>query len=266
MIYIFGSGPSGLFAAWACLKSGIGIDDIRILSKSRKEPKVLPCHYLHSMCGLDLQAHNLLEIVSPLYMDIKECAKLYSVKQYGKYYDANSIDRVGSHNKVSEIYNLSEALHILWGKFSERIQYFNVDSISTIRSYADRDDADLVISTIPINSIDSDREDAENSYLSVTSVVSYWDTNFTQNYIVYDCDDDKVIRYGSIFGTSFVEFNGSVKPTHPNMMVVHKISEAKKKLLDEEKIMFVGRYGAWDKSARVDTVYNDVCKRLGVQT
>jgi len=254
MIYILGAGPSGLFAALACINAR---KEYRILSNTASLPQIGGCQYLHDKCDINTwQEHDLLEMVYPIYMSIEEASIQYSEKQYGRAY-SNSIQRIGKRSKKTVVYDLHEALSSIWDFTETKTEIVGFGCLEDIAEVSRDSSVELVISTIPLNQF-------VKGCLYSTIVVNEEEAISDQNFVVYNAvRSDPIVRWGNIFGRSFTETFIPVSHRHlfdPSKLV--KKVKFRHELPSITKVMFAGRYGAWDKNARVDTVYRDVRKAL----
>lgn len=252
-VVVLGSGMSGLFTCWACEKKGVPINNIDIVSLPNI-PIAKGFQYLHKPCGLNLKPHILEESIVQDYFPRTVSSSLYSLKVYGKVGITNSIDRSVSFPVISSIYDMNEAISILWDKYKCRINDYEIKGVSDLFKYSET--YDKVFSTIPIyNYIDKSCLESTIAYIS-TFIVSD-----CLNYVKYDVNPySNIIRFGSIFNEFFIESldNLGIEGTFR----VVKVVKCNKSLELPDNVFLLGRYGAWDKTEMAHTVYEKVLEVL----
>lgn len=247
MIIILGCGISGLLAALACEDAK---KDFVILTDSNLKPKAKGFQYLHYNCGLDLKRYNLKEQIIPYY-DNKDFRKLiYSSKVYGNLDTPNSMDKILKQSANKVIYNMDEAIDLLWQKFQSKISVEYINGLQGIEMLAKRNDK--VISTIPINHLVEGAQYVEG-WLLIAST-----NQDTGNYVVYDLGiGNPVYRYGVLFNNLFFESRENLPITGMELIAIKKVVTLDK-LPEIENVIFAGRYGRWDKSILSHDVYYNV--------
>jgi hypothetical protein len=254
-IAIFGSGISGLLAFWACEQSGFSVKDISMFSDKIDKPLALGFQYLHSSCGIGLKSYTLLEEMLHKEYPMDVSSILYSLKVYGKEDVPNSITKIAGHyNKVSQIYNMNEAIDLLWKRYSGQIIIDKVDSMGELVEKSKK--FKIAFSSIPLNCLL-----APDYFEYSKTFVSTFDTNEIKNKVYYDVSlNSPIIRQGSLFGKYFIE---SVEaPKIGNAILMKKVASCTLDLHIPNNLYLIGRYGAWDKSILAHNVYEDVRRVL----
>jgi len=246
-VAIIGSNVSGLFAAWAC--NNEGIKNIEIYSDTLYKPFVGGFQYLHDPCDLDLLSAQLQEKIIQKEFSLKHCSEMYSQKVYGRPDIKNSIDKISFTENT--IWNLSQAVYILWDKFGSLVKERKINTIDDFKKIK----ADLIFSTIPISFF------APEACSSRSAFVTSFHIDSEENQVFYDVNPDKpAYRFGVIFKQFFIE---STKPSEDSKEV-KKVETLDKELIPKfpRNVIRVGRYAEWDKKVLVSDVYYKVRKKL----
>jgi hypothetical protein len=247
-VAILGCGISGLFAAKAC--EDAGVKDISIWSKYADMPRVFGFQYLHDNCGMPIQSQILREDILQSNIPIDVCEKLYSIKVYGNDSTKNSISKLLSHNK--QIYNLADAVDILWNKYGSIVQHVDINSMSDLAFFQAYD---KVFSSIPATQFVGILEITTNLHYR-TAYVYTCPTASIANTVFFDVDpSNPVYRYGTLFNNFFMEAN---KPIIPNMAAVRKVEGADLAMQFPDYVIPIGRYGEWNKEVLAHNVYYKV--------
>lgn len=253
-VAVLGSGISGLFTCWACESRGISTDSIDIISLPYK-PTARGFQYLHKPCELNLRPYLLEEDIVPNYFPKTVSSSLYSFKVYGRPDIPNSIDRSSSFPVISSVYNMNEAISILWDKYEHRIKSREIRGLNDLSRYSK--EYDKVFSTIPIYNYIS-----HYNLESVISYISTFNVDSCENFVKYDLNvDSSIIRFGSIFSEFFIE---SIKPLNigNTFHKVDKVIKCNKEVDIPNNVILLGRYGSWDKTEMAHTVYEKVLEVL----
>lgn len=252
-VAILGCGVSGLFAAKAC--EDAGVQDFSIWSDYATMPKVAGFQYLHDNCGLSLHSEYLHEIVVQSNIPRDVCEKLYSIKVYNNEYTKNSISKLADNRMI---YNLEQAVQILWKKYSTIVQHFHATDerdLGMFQSY------DKVFSSIPPTQFDGYHRISSDFHFK-TAYVYTCTTKSLDNNVFFDVDpSNSVYRYGTLFGNFFMEAN---KLIMPKMATVRKVEDKEYDLKFPDNVIPIGRYGEWNKEVLAHNVYYKVleeCKK-----
>jgi len=252
-IAIFGSGVSGLFAYWACEQRGFEDKEITFYSNKIEKPFALGFQYLHEKCGLDLKNYLLREEILQKTFPLKISSLMYSLKVYGNINTYNSVSKLLTRTIATSnnIYNLNDAIEILWNKYKDKIIVSN--QIKDIRNLIEvRNDFDIIFSTIPLNLLFP----AEYFEYSTSYVMSCPIDNPT-NCVYYDVSlGSSVFRLGVLFNNFFVE--STEKLRYGDFVPIKKVVTFTGDMKLPENINLIGRYGAWDKAILAHNVYKIV--------
>ena len=253
-IAILGSGFSALFADLAC--HHLGFDDVTVYSLTKSPPKVRGFQYLHEPCGLRLNYYSMTELVeSPFPVEISSV--MYSLKVYQKTDVKNSVhhfstNEFGFQAYQHHIYNLDEALALLWPKFEGKIHYESITP-EILKDLTSR--FDYVFSSI---------EPFTEYKQYVTSYVADFPVKIPYNAVYYIVDlSNPIYRCGSIFGRFFVE---STTKMYSNSMPVIKVISPPDVQSLAPNLIPIGRYGEWNKEVLISDVYHKVKKVLNANT
>jgi len=246
---VFGSGLSGLFAAWACHESGV---DYVVYTDKVVKPTVQGFVYLHQPCGMPLRSEQLIQHVVPLVGDPDKASEFYSNKVYGSASVPNSL-KYAFDNPEVQIWNMHAAIEHIWGIIGDRVKLRVIKDLDEVLKITTRE-ANIGFSTIPLPAIDKD-----GIYYSVDAYVTVSpDPSAMYNAVYYNggVEDEPAYRWGVINGQRFTE--SRVKPGK----VVRKVTFARYMPRVPNRLMLVGRYGAWDKTHLAHVVYDKVMKAL----
>lgn len=246
---VFGSGLSGIFAAWACHESGV---DYVVYTDKVVKPTVQGFMYLHKPCGLPLSSELLKQHVVPMAGDPNKASEFYSNRVYGNPSIPNSL-KYAFDNPEVQIWNMHAAIEHIWGHIGDRVKPRVIKNLAEVVSITSHE-ADLGFSTIPLPVLDKD-----GIYNSVEAYVTVSpDPSAMYNAVYYNggVEDEPAYRWGVINGQRFTE--SRVKPGR----VVHKVTFAKYAPRVPDNLKLVGRYGAWDKTHLAHVVYDKVKRAL----
>jgi len=248
-VAIFGAGISGLFVALACAHSGV---DFTIYTDKIVKPTVQGFVYLHDSCGMPLRSEQLSQHVVPLVGDPDKASEFYSNKVYGSASVPNSL-KYAFDNPEVQIWNMHAAIEHIWGIIGDRVKLRVIKDLDEVLKITTRE-ANIGFSTIPLPAIDKD-----GIYYSVDAYVTVSpDPSAMYNAVYYNggVEDEPAYRWGVINGQRFTE--SRVKPGK----VVRKVTFARYMPRVPNRLMLVGRYGAWDKTHLAHVVYDKVMKAL----
>lgn len=246
---IFGSGLSGLFAAWACHEKGV---DYVVYTDKVAKPKVKGFVYLHHHCGLPVKSTLLRQIVLPEGVDPFKASDFYSKMVYASPDIPNSLLSV-YREPVVTIWNMEQAVDYIWGVIGDKVKLRTVRDLDEVLDITTRE-ADIGFSTIPLTEIDKN-----GIYYFVESYVTVTpDQTSTEDVVYYNggLTDEKAYRWGTINGQKFRESRD--KPGR----IVRKVVFARYMPRVPDNLRLVGRYGAWDKTQMAHVVYEKVTKAL----
>ena len=256
-VIILGAGPSGMIAAHAASQSGY---EVKIYDKDPdKSRKTSGLFYLHTSCDLLIDS----TVISQAILGAKgassiEIAQRYSQKVYGKDLPSESL----SITKVLEEpvvrgYNAIQAIERLWDLYGHCVEQYEVKNLFQVeKNFPDT----KVISTIPAPILFP-----LEKFESVQSWVRVGKAPEKEAFIFYSISPNhKWDRTSALFGVFVQEFPFSVliesKEGYETIQLTKVIGGFQPKSTNE--VVFVGRYGAWDKKILVSDVYTDVLKWL----
>jgi len=246
---IFGSGLSGLFAAWACHEKGI---DYVVYTNRVEKPKVRGFMYLHHHCGLPVRSALLTQVVVPEGVDPEKASKFYSNLVYKNPETPNSL-KYAYNEPIVTIWNMTQAVNHIWELIRSRVKLRTIRDLDEVISITGKE-AEIGFSTIPLPKLDR-----EGLYYFVDSYVTVALKPEAKENIVYyngGLVGESAYRWGVINGQRFSE--SREKPG----VTVHKVVFANYMPHVPDNVMLVGRYGAWDKSQMAHIVYEKVKKAL----
>ncbi len=248
MIAILGSGPSGLMAAWACLISG---KDFVIYSKTSDKPTVSGFSYLHESCNLPLQKYKLNQIFfGSDSVCVHDLSVAYNKKVYNKEEISSSFIKQFSYGEFVDIYNLNEAIDIIWDLVCSKIKIRDISTKPELLNVSSC--FDTCVSTIPFNIFCK-----ECSFVTSSYILSHAD-NSDLNYCMYNpFNTSKWYRKGKLFNTYFEEYANTAGNIKKVLTVNSEVFKDFPK-----NILFCGRYGSWDKSVLTHDVYNTILGKI----
>lgn len=248
---VFGSGLSGLFAAWACHEKGV---DYVVYTDKVVKPKVKGFVYLHHHCGLPVRSDTLHQNVVPVNVDPYKASEFYSTMVYGGPSIPNSLLSIVD-NPVVTIWNMEQAVDHIWDLIKDKVRLRTMGSLDQVLSVTNKE-ADIGFSTIPLSEIDK-----EGIYYFVESYVTVAsDPSAERNQVFYNggMKDEKAYRWGVLNGHRFSESREKLGPGR----AVRKVVFARYMPRVPDNLRLVGRYGAWDKTQLAHIVYEKVKKAL----
>jgi hypothetical protein len=208
---------------------------------------------LHEPCDLPLQPSVLSELIDNTEFPLDINGLFYSIKVYGEEGINNSVSKLSSYTNQKLIWNINEAIDILWNKYSERIiekEFKSFSDIVDISRYFN-----LTFSTIPYPAF------FKGAKYSISYIYTI-PTIFNENIVHYDTSiQNHIYRYGTMYKTFFAE---STERVLPNMLEVRKVVPVALEYpkLEDRKIVFAGRYSEWNKDVLAHDVYSHVRKVL----
>jgi len=170
----------------------------------------------------------------------------YNMKVYG-IPDLSS--ELGHFQDEEQIWSMKEARDVLWPMVQDNIHMHNFRSLDQIKKLKDM--YMYVFSTIPLNKLG-----VGGLQYTLADVALFAGTE--KSFCVYNTDSHiQWYRSGSVFGHGFMESlhqEGIPVGVHSVIKVIGKDAV----LVLPRNVMLCGRYGAWDRTVRVDDVYYQV--------
>lgn len=257
-VAVIGAGPSGLFAAWACIDYGY---DVTVFDRDVRKVGVGTSHgvfALWSPCNLFLQQEVMVNIGIVGAQDDAEDAEIrYKEKVYGQVDTPVSISKYGQTWKRLA-FNHDEAYTRISEMIGDRIREAVVTTPQDLINCLDH--YDFVISTIPA-SVLWPLED----WPYVSAKVYYSSAPPDEAFMIYNANSYiDWYRCSAMFGHFTMEY--PYARAHSNAtVVVKKVIDAPKSpevLIGplQDRIYFTGRYGGWCKEMLTEEVYYDVLK------
>jgi hypothetical protein len=258
-VYVFGCGPSGLVAAHAAWAAGF--DSVTVLSRGRKS-QLWGCQYLHGpIPGITpLEPHVQVSYV------LNGDADGYRRKVYGPEYDGtvSPEDLEVDHSA----WDLRRTYDELWKRWTPHI--VDVPIINGKQAAEFMPDFlrnDIVISTIPRPALCADRKhnfDVQYAWAMGDSPDQQIPVSPPEDNMVV-CNGEPDVgwyRVSKVFGYGTVEWpwrNGRRPPFEGVAQVEKPISTDCVCLPD---VLYVGRYGKWQKGVLVHQVFEEVTRYL----
>ncbi len=256
-IAILGAGPSGMMAAHAASECGNYVDIFDAdPNKSKRNAGVF---FLHDSCNLPLTPTSIQQrLLGAEGQSDESVASAYGHKVYGVPSVKSSVLQVRSHLWVMG-FNSGEAINMLWDLYGNQVQNKAIQGLNDIggllREY------DKVISTIPLHHIYSGLD-----YESATLWVKSGQAPEDESWILYNINENcDWYRCSAIWGTFTMEYGAGHIPIRRdgyNYFEVTKVVGRRNIPAHSERLLFTGRYGAWDKTILTHTVYDRVLEWL----
>ncbi|KKN86942.1 hypothetical protein LCGC14_0265050 [marine sediment metagenome] len=256
-IAILGAGPSGMMAAHAASECGNYVDIFDAdPNKSKRNAGVF---FLHASCNLPLTPTSIQQrLLGAEGMLSRNVALAYGQKVYGIPSVKNSV--LGPR-QVPEIqgYNAGTAINMLWDLYGKQVQTKAIEDLHDIgellREY------DRVISTIPLHHLYSGLD-----YESATLWIRGGKAPDGEAWILYNINEHcDWYRCSAIWGTFTMEYRAGYIPVRRpeyNYFEVTKVVGRRNIPAHSERLLFTGRYGAWDKTILTHMVYDRVLEWL----
>jgi len=271
---ILGAGPSGMFAAWACIQYGY---DITLYDRNPEQIGVGQNHGVYALwdsCDLFLSQKRLVKtgVIGAKGKVYSEIEKLYSQKVYGNQDQPVSVSKYIQGEELV-CYNHAEAYQqILDIIGKERIRFGQVKSKTSNYSLNLMDykvDKDILIVTIPADQLFKNR-----TWPHKFAWIYHSTAPMEDSFMIYNVNEYiRWYRCSAIFGQFSMEYadypyaeGEAVDILHSKKLVkVKKVMEPSKtpsELYQVPDIWFVGRFGAWDKECLTEDVYYQVLRKL----
>ena len=254
-IMILGCGPAGLLSAHAAETRG---HDVTVVSERPQPSRLGGAQYLHCAVPGVTAPDPETEIAV-----IRRGGRSgYAFKVYGDAFADVSWDRYADMEVVPG-WNLIEAYRRLWSTWSMRVQQKKVtrDNLRGLtHGY------DMVVSTIP-KKILCQRPIHKFRNREVWAAAVSQDlpeTEGVENFIAYSgLHADWFYRTSHLFGTSMTEWSTVAFPTfsgapHEDAFIIQKPLSNNCDCVTDERFVFAGRYGRWDKGQLVSDVWDQV--------
>jgi len=165
------------------------------------------------------------------------------MKVYNNFDTYNSLTKINKYLGIEIIWNINEAIDILWSRYSKFIEIRNFLGIKDLEAVSK--EYDVIFNAIPLNQFDY-------SCTYSTSYVLVFNTSELRNKVYYDVSlNYPIYRTGSLFGQFFIESTSPLLNSVPTRKVIS--SEHRVKFPDN--LHLIGRYGAWDKNVLAHSVY-----------
>ena len=168
------------------------------------------------------------------------------MKVYNNFDTYNSLTKINKYSGTEIIWNINEAIEILWNRYNKSIEIRDFNGLSDLENISK--EYDIVFNTIPLSQFDY-------SCVHSTSYVLVFDTILIQNKVFYDISpNSSIYRTGSLFGQFFIESTTPLLSSIP----VKKVASTEHRVKFPENVYLMGRYGAWNKSILAHDVYYEV--------
>jgi hypothetical protein len=250
-VTVLGSGPAGLFAALAALDYG-AIVTVRTLSWQQPTANNAGVFVLESDINLPLRKREV-RIIGTGGDGRDYSQKLYGDAEHPNSFPGWCID--GSpyadyETKYDGVQALGMAWDIVQGGVAIEEKPVTLADIEQI-------DADLVVSTVPYNLL------ANLPHLSYRCAwVRDGEAPADESYIMYNAHPHVPwYRASAVFGRFTLEY----ATEQPGLRMVRKVMRRSKPLPAIDRVLFTGRFGAWDKSKLSDSAYHDTMNALAVE-
>jgi hypothetical protein len=255
---ILGAGPSGMMAAYAAAQCGY--DPVIFDQDPDKTRRNSGVFYLHSDCDLALEPIEIRQrVIGAVGMSQDEVAYAYGMKVYGRKVAKTSvIDVLKTPTVVG--YDATKALDLLWDMFGKNVKLgkIKVGDIKTLPHLYNR-----VISTLPATIWAEDRKEEfefEKLWMKVLPApegesFTYYNVNPFMNWY----------RASAIFGRFIYEYAHGEAPfdtTPSNVYEVTKVIKGPVLRPPYPNVLYIGRYGAWDKTQLTHSVYEKTVEWL----
>ena len=248
---IFGIGPSGLAAAWACLRRG---DNVTLIA-DRYDPSTLyGCQYLHEA----IPGYEDVPTATVSY-DLIGTPEQYRRKVYG-YSWAGKVspeDFIGNH----QAWDIRETYRRLWNDIIPEVEFIQAKvSPEWILYTNDLDKYSEIISTIPAPALCFRRSQhifSSHTIYAIGGTALEWRQPDLHSIICDGTSDHEWYRSAQVFGYRTTEW-ATVPPYFSGGASVKKPLSADCDCFS--RIRRLGRYGAWAKGILVHNVFNDIEK------
>lgn len=264
-VAILGNGPSGIFAAWAAIQCGHTVD-IYDRNPEGTAGQNQGVFYLHDACDIPgLVASEVHNSIIGGGSDRNLLTRKYAEKVYG---DPDKTDvSIAGLNGVETCYN-SRLAHKFLRIVLPHVKELVVSSKQQLLDLLD--DHWAVINTVPLNVFGVEGLQSTPGWIHAVDVAS------EKNYCIYNPFDAMPWhRMSNIYGYQVTEYPGVDAPQAKfHGMSFVKIKKVKSSPFSSSqdilenglsidgnaRILFTGRYGAWDKSCLTSDVYYRVLR------
>lgn len=237
-------------AAHAALNSGY--NDITLYDPAPKQPdgRSAGVFYLHDHCDIP----NIPYVTVKTYGE--GTAEEYARKLYG---DASVRTSFPTQSRFDVVYDGMYVMDWLWRVFSGYIRPIAIErTYSLINACAIYD---RVISTMPL-----DKLYGNAMCPSVSAYIATAPAGVDLAYVEYYGDPlNPLYRASAVFGREALEFIPGFDPRKIIDPSAHQLHKVKKVLpmrqpltIGHDRLLFAGRYGAWDKKCLTHNVYHNV--------
>lgn len=267
---ILGTGPSGLLAAHAAVMRGV--EKVWLITQSTSRSSLYGCQYLHrEIPGLSVRS-------TEVEYQLRGTPENYRRKVYGPDSDArvSPEDYQGLHRA----WDIREAYDILWRMYASG----GHPGVRIIKKYVVAEDVprilpkfDMVISTIPAHFLCKDGSHtfesrdiwAMGDAPSLGIRVPLWTVQEEGKICCNAAKEDEWwedswYRASTVFGMSTVEWPGHRRPL-PDAVRVRKPIKTDCDCFGE-KLVRMGRYGAWKKGVLAHNTFYDTYDMLADNT
>lgn len=259
LVVILGAGPSGMMAAHAASQCGY---EVKIYDKDPNfQSKTSGLFYLHDSCSLLIDCKTISQTILGAYrLTDEEIIRQYGEKVYGKNIEGLSILDAKQHGVILA-YNAQQAIERLWDLYGHLVSKYDVKSLLQVEKDLAPECGMKIISTIPVNflfpNIDCQYETAWCRMAEAPKDDAFIFYSISPNHLWY--------RASAMFGIFVQEFPSSAPIVLRSdesregytIFGIQKVI-GKVKLPKSKKVLFAGRYGAWDKTQLVHNVYERV--------
>lgn len=256
-VFILGSGPAGLFAAWGAEQLG---HEVTIFSRPGKSALYGAQYLHHEIPGLDCGP------MERIYYYLKGTPDDYRRKVYGEGYDGvvSPQSLAGSHN----CWDIRRAYDSAWERYADRIQHIDITS-KVLFSW--RPEADRIIWSIPLR---AQCINAAHSFYSV-EVWAQGDAPNLGRFCSVSVDPFTVVTNGeesprwyraaNVYGHRTAEWPFNPKPPIVGLARVVKPIVTNCDCwtsIAGVPVLRVGRYGEWRKGKLSHDAYFDTRRWL----
>lgn len=256
-VCVLGCGPAGLMAAHGALLAGA--EDVRIISRKRKS-ELFGTQYLHAPIP-GMTDRPAVDVRYTLRGDVEE----YRRKVYGEDWTGKSSPE--DLDEEHEAWDIRQTYNALWDTYGDYIihEEMNKRWVEEFMRGAPRAGFDLVISSIP-----RPLTCLESHVFPSTTVWAIGDAPERGQFVpMRDGIENNTVlcngesepswyRLSKVFNYASVEWPGRVKPPLDGVALVEKPLKTNCNCHDDDDgIVFVGRYGRWEKGVLSHEAYQD---------
>jgi hypothetical protein len=248
-IAILGFGPSAQMAAWASMQYGHSVEFLADAFIQRQNYGVF---FLHDACDLPLDGFKIKQmVIGGEGLTAEEKADIYGTMVYGNSAEGWGISLALEKPLLTGYDANSAMLYLelfLKGVKQTTKRFKKYDEVKELLQHYDK-----VVSTIPASVLFPDK-----NFPSIPVWVLQEQRLLPDNFFITNLNPEfGWYRISHISGRFSIEYAYEIPAGRP----IHKVMQGD--LVEStDRILFTGRYGAWNRKIRVEQVYQDTIQFL----